>query len=124
MLAPQGRLFGTNGVRFIPGVTGDMSFALKLAESIRTYFSEGEILVGRDGRLTGQMMFYSVTAGLMSSGRNIHAESRHHPHARATVRDEGAGLQGLGRRSHGVSQPVAIQRRQGDGHRRRRGLKA
>jgi phosphomannomutase/phosphoglucomutase len=51
-----------------------MSFALKLAESIGTYFSEGEILVGRDGRLTGQMMFSSVTAGLMSSGRNI-AES-------------------------------------------------
>jgi len=74
VLAPQGRLFGTNGVRFIPGVTGDMSFALKLAESIGTYFADGEILVGRDGRLTGQMMFYSVTAGLMSSGRNI-AES-------------------------------------------------
>jgi phosphomannomutase/phosphoglucomutase len=74
VLAPQGRLFGTNGVRFIPGVTGDMGFALKLAESIGTYFSEGEILVGRDGRLTGQMMFSSVTAGLMSSGRNI-AES-------------------------------------------------
>jgi phosphomannomutase / phosphoglucomutase len=74
VLAPQGRLFGTNGVRFIPGVTGDMSFALRLAESIGTYFSEGEILVGRDGRLTGQMMFSSVTAGLMSSGRNV-AES-------------------------------------------------
>jgi phosphomannomutase/phosphoglucomutase len=74
VLAPQGRLFGTNGVRFIPGVTGDMGFALKLAESIGTYFSEGEILVGRDGRLTGQMMFSSVTAGLMSSGRDI-AES-------------------------------------------------
>jgi len=74
VLAPQGRLFGTNGVRFIPGVTGDMGFALKLAESIGTYLSEGEILVGRDGRLTGQMMSYSVTAGLMSSGRNI-AES-------------------------------------------------
>jgi len=55
-------------------VTGDIGFALKLAESIGTYFSEGEILVGRDGRLTGQMMFSSVTAGLMSSGRNI-AES-------------------------------------------------
>jgi phosphomannomutase / phosphoglucomutase len=74
VLVPQGRLFGTNGVRFIPGVTGDMGFALKLAESIGTYFSEGEILVGRDGRLTGQMMLSSVTAGLMSSGRNI-AES-------------------------------------------------
>ena len=74
MLAPQGRLFGTNGVRFIPGVTGDMNFALNLSESIGTYFGDGEILVGRDGRLTGQMMFSSVTAGLMSSGRNV-AES-------------------------------------------------
>jgi phosphomannomutase/phosphoglucomutase len=71
VLAPQGRLFGTNGVRFIPGVTGDMGFAIKLAESIGTYFSEGEILVARDGRLTGQMLFSAVTAGLMSSGRNI-----------------------------------------------------
>jgi len=51
-----------------------MNFALNLSESIGTYFAEGEILVGRDGRLTGQMMFASVTAGLMSSGRNI-AES-------------------------------------------------
>lgn len=74
MLAPQGRLFGTNGVRFIPGVTGDMSFTLKLSESIGTYFDQGDILVGRDGRLTGQMMLFSVTAGLMSSGRDI-AES-------------------------------------------------
>ena len=71
VLAPQGRLFGTNGVRFIPGVTGDMGFAVKLAESIGTYFREGEILVGRDGRLTGQMMFSAVTAGLMSAGRNV-----------------------------------------------------
>jgi phosphomannomutase / phosphoglucomutase len=74
VLAPKGRLFGTNGVRFIPGVTGDMGFVLKLAESVGTYFSEGEILVGRDGRLTGQMMFSTVTAGLMSSGRSV-AES-------------------------------------------------
>ena len=71
MLVPQGRLFGTNGVRFIPGVTGDMGFVLRLAESVGTYFSESEILVGRDGRLSGQMMLSTVTAGLMSSGRNI-----------------------------------------------------
>jgi len=51
-----------------------MNFALNLSESIGTYFADGEILVGRDGRLTGQMMFSSVTAGLMSSGRSI-AES-------------------------------------------------
>ncbi|MDG6966144.1 MAG: phosphoglucosamine mutase [Nitrososphaerota archaeon] len=71
MLAPRGRLFGTNGVRFIPGVTGDVGFAIKLAESVGTYFADGELLTGRDGRLTGQMLFASVTAGLMSSGRNV-----------------------------------------------------
>jgi len=71
VLVPQGKLFGTNGVRFIPGVTGDMSFAIKLAESIGTYFAEGEILAGRDGRLTGEVLLSSVSAGLMSSGRNI-----------------------------------------------------
>jgi phosphomannomutase/phosphoglucomutase len=74
VLTPQGRLFGTNGVRFIPGVTGDLAFTLKLAECIGTYFGEGEILAGRDGRLTGQMLFFAATAGIMSSGRNI-AES-------------------------------------------------
>jgi len=71
VIVPQGRLFGTNGVRFIPGVTADMSFAVKLAECVGTYFSEGEILVGRDGRLSGPVVYSAVTAGLMSSGRNI-----------------------------------------------------
>jgi phosphomannomutase / phosphoglucomutase len=71
VLVPQGRLFGTNGVRFIPGVTADMSFVVKLAECVGTYFSEGEILVGRDGRLSGPVVYSAVTAGLMSSGRNV-----------------------------------------------------
>jgi phosphomannomutase / phosphoglucomutase len=67
----QGRLFGTNGVRFIPGVTADLEFVIKFAECVGTYFSEGEILVGRDGRLTGEALTLALTSGLMSSGRDV-----------------------------------------------------
>jgi phosphomannomutase/phosphoglucomutase len=67
----QGSLFGTNGIRFIPGVTHDLDFAIKIGESIGTYFSEGEILVGRDGRLSSPALSSAITAGLMSSGRDV-----------------------------------------------------
>src|ERR1039457_5606624 len=63
---PQGRLFGTNGVRFIPGVSADLEFVIKFAECIGTYFADGEILVGRDGRFSGEAMSLALTSGLMS----------------------------------------------------------
>lgn len=71
MVSPQGRLFGTNGVRFRPGIDADLEFVLVLAECIGTYFSEGEILVGRDGRVSGEALSLATTSGLMSSGRNV-----------------------------------------------------
>lgn len=71
VVSPQGRLFGTNGVRFIPGVNADPGFAIRLSECIGTYFGEGEILVGRDGRSSGETLAYAVTSGLMSAGRNV-----------------------------------------------------
>ncbi|MDA4112445.1 MAG: phosphoglucosamine mutase [Thaumarchaeota archaeon] len=70
-MSPQGRLFGTNGVRFIPGVSADLEFVIKFAECIGTYFSEGEVLVGRDGRLSGEALTLALTSGLMSSGRDV-----------------------------------------------------
>jgi phosphomannomutase / phosphoglucomutase len=71
VVSPQGRLFGTNGVRFIPGVSADLGFVIKFAECIGTYFSEGEVLVGRDGRLSGEALTLALTSGLMSSGRDL-----------------------------------------------------
>lgn len=71
MTSLQGKLFGTNGVRFRPGIDADLNFTLVLAECIGTYFSDGEILVGRDGRLSGEALSLTVTSGLMSSGRNV-----------------------------------------------------
>ena len=64
-------MFGTNGVRFIPGVGADLEFVIKFAECIGTYFSDGEVLVGRDGRLSGEALSLALTSGLMSSGRSV-----------------------------------------------------
>jgi phosphomannomutase / phosphoglucomutase len=64
-------LFGTNGVRFIPGVTAELDFVVKLAECIGTYFPESDILVGRDGRVSGQTISFAATSGLMSAGRGV-----------------------------------------------------
>jgi phosphomannomutase/phosphoglucomutase len=71
MVTPHGRLFGTNGVRFVPGVTADLEFVIKFSECVGSYFSEGDILVGRDGRISGEPLSLAVTSGLMSSGRQV-----------------------------------------------------
>jgi len=71
MASLQGRLFGTNGVRFIPGVSADLEFVIKFAECIGSYFSEGDVLVGRDGRVSGEAVSLALTSGLMSSGRDV-----------------------------------------------------
>ncbi len=71
VVALGGRLFGTNGIRFVPGVDADLDFVIQVGESIGTYFSDGEILTGRDGRLSGPALSAAVSSGLMSSGRSV-----------------------------------------------------
>jgi phosphomannomutase/phosphoglucomutase len=71
LAAAQQRLFGTNGVRFIPGVSHDLDFAITLGEAIGTYFGEGEILVGQDGRVSSPAVANAAISGLMSSGLDV-----------------------------------------------------
>jgi phosphomannomutase / phosphoglucomutase len=71
LVATQQRLFGTNGVRFVPGVSNDLDFAINLGEAIGTYFGSGEILLGRDGRLSGPALSNAAVSGLLSSGRDV-----------------------------------------------------
>ncbi len=71
LAAAQQRLFGTNGVRFVPGVSHDLDFAINLGEAIGTYFGDGELLVGQDGRVSGPALANAAISGLMSSGRNV-----------------------------------------------------
>jgi len=69
--SPQERLFGTNGVRFQPGISHDLDFVIRLNEAIGTYFGDGEVLLGRDGRLSSNALSYATASGLMSSGRDV-----------------------------------------------------
>jgi len=69
--ASQQRLFGTNGVRFVPGVTHDLDFVIRLAEAVGTYFGEGEVLLGQDGRSSSPALANAAVSGLMSSGRDV-----------------------------------------------------
>ncbi len=71
MSASQERLFGTNGVRFVPGVTHDLDFVIGLAEAVGTYFGEGEVLLGQDGRSSSPALANAAISGLMSSGRDV-----------------------------------------------------
>lgn len=71
MTASQQRLFGTNGVRFVPGVTHDLDFAINLGEAIGTYFGDGEVLLGQDGRVSSPALANAAVSGLMSSGLDV-----------------------------------------------------
>jgi phosphomannomutase / phosphoglucomutase len=71
MVVRSQRMFGTNGVRFVPGVTHDLDFVIKLGEALGTYFGGGEILVGRDGRASSPALSNAVISGLLSSGRDV-----------------------------------------------------
>lgn len=64
------RLFGTNGVRDIVnrGLTAEL--ALRLAMSLGTR-AKGKIAVGRDTRISGNMLSDAATAGLLATGCNV-----------------------------------------------------
>ncbi|MDG6960006.1 MAG: phosphoglucosamine mutase [Nitrososphaerota archaeon] len=55
----------------MPGVSHDLDFAISLAEAIGTYFGTGEVLLGRDGRLSGPALANAAASGLLSSGRDV-----------------------------------------------------
>ena len=71
MAASQQRLFGTNGVRFVPGISHDLDFVINLGEALGTYFESGEVLLGQDGRLSSPALANAAVSGLLSSGRDV-----------------------------------------------------
>ncbi len=67
------RLFGTDGVRGVINNELTPELALKLGQAIGTLFGEGSrVLVGRDVRAGGEMIKYTVLAGLISSGVRVY----------------------------------------------------
>ena len=67
------RLFGTNGIRGVVNQTLTPDVAVKIAESIGTFFDEGEIIVGYDSRTSNIMLAKIISSGLAATGCNIQA---------------------------------------------------
>ena len=66
----MGKLFGTNGVRGVFAEDFTLEFVHDLILSISTYFKEGTILVGYDGRDSSNVISKLVCSTLNSAGIN------------------------------------------------------
>lgn len=65
------KFFGTNGIRFRPGVDFGLDFVVLISEAIGTYFETGPILLGYDGRLSSLTLEKAVTTGLLGTGLEV-----------------------------------------------------
>ena len=65
------KLFGTNGIRFIPGDDYNLDFILNIGLSIGTFFNGVDIVIGYDGRRSSPSLVNALSAGLMESGKNV-----------------------------------------------------
>ena len=68
----MGRLFGTDGVRGIVNRELTPLLALRLGMAIGTFFGKARVLVGRDGRVGGDMLVHAVISGLQASGVEVY----------------------------------------------------
>ena len=66
------RLFGTNGVRGIFSEDFNLEFIHDLILSISTYFKQGTILVGYDGRKSSPLISKIVCSTLNFAGLDCH----------------------------------------------------
>ncbi|HEC96317.1 MAG TPA: phosphoglucosamine mutase [Euryarchaeota archaeon] len=68
----MGRLFGTNGVRGIANKELTPSLALEVSMAIGTFLGEQKLIaVGRDTRISGDVIKSAVISGLLATGHEI-----------------------------------------------------
>ncbi len=71
----MGKLFGTDGIRGIVGEDLTHELAMKVGEASAYVLGKKKknitVLVGRDTRISGQMLSSALCAGLMSQGANV-----------------------------------------------------
>jgi len=68
----MGKLFGTNGVRGVFSEDFTLEFVHDLVLAISTYFKDGTILVGYDGRDSSSVISKVVCSTLNSAGLDCH----------------------------------------------------
>lgn len=71
ILTNKKKLFGTNGIRFIPGHEFGLDFVVNIGLSVGTFFQGNDIIVGYDGRNSSPSLSKAISSGLMESGKNI-----------------------------------------------------
>lgn len=70
----MGKLFGTDGIRGIVGEDLTHELAMKVGEAAAYVLGEKKdlvVLIGRDTRISGQMLASALSAGLMSQGAKV-----------------------------------------------------
>jgi phosphoglucosamine mutase len=65
------RLFGTRGIRGPVHVRISPELALRLGLALAGVTGGGEVVIGRDTRVTGEMMVPALSAGLMAGGSDV-----------------------------------------------------
>ncbi|HEY4699285.1 MAG TPA: phosphoglucosamine mutase [Nitrososphaerales archaeon] len=70
-MATETRLFGTSGIRGVPGEDLTPEFIAEISQSIGTFLKEGPILVGHDGRHSGHLIANNVAKALMNIGLDV-----------------------------------------------------
>ncbi|MBI4258230.1 MAG: phosphoglucosamine mutase [Thaumarchaeota archaeon] len=66
------KLFGTNGIRGIPGKDYTLEFFIEIAQAIGTFFKKAPILIGYDGRNSSPTLSKAVTSGVLSVGLDVY----------------------------------------------------
>ena len=66
------RLFGTNGIRGVVGEEFTPDFLVKVGLAIGSYLAQGAtVAIGRDTRVSGEMVKNAVISGLLATGVNV-----------------------------------------------------
>jgi len=66
------RLFGTNGIRGVIGEEFTPDFLVKVGLAIGSYLAQGAtVAIGRDTRVSGDMVKNAVLSGLLATGVNV-----------------------------------------------------
>src|ERR1017187_8868236 len=64
-------MISISGVRGIVGKSLTPELLVRLGEAFGTYMQSGRVVVGRDRRVSGEMVKHAVFSGLLSSGCSI-----------------------------------------------------
>ncbi|MCA9062308.1 MAG: phosphoglucosamine mutase [Planctomycetaceae bacterium] len=65
------RILSISGLRGIIGDGLTPEYAARFAAALGTIFNGGKVVVARDGRSTGEMLYHSVVSGLLATGCEV-----------------------------------------------------